>query len=56
MASAGSATFPVTSACFNTSTVNGRKSSFFEFKPQDRNMVIDVSNTLMKINWLLRFN
>lgn len=37
--SMASATFPVTSACFNTSTVNGRKSSFFEFKPQDRNMV-----------------
>ncbi|CAI8586946.1 unnamed protein product [Vicia faba] len=39
MASTGSATFSVTSACFNNSAVNGRKSSFFEFKPHDRNMV-----------------
>ncbi|XP_045830621.1 probable WRKY transcription factor 20 isoform X1 [Trifolium pratense] len=39
MTSAGSPTFPVTSTCFNTSTVNGRKYSFFEFKPPARNMV-----------------
>ncbi|KEH15807.1 hypothetical protein MTR_0535s0060 [Medicago truncatula] len=49
MASVGSATFPVTSACLNTSTVNGRKSSFFEFKLQDRNMVIDVGNALINV-------
>ncbi|KAI5432858.1 probable WRKY transcription factor 20 [Lathyrus oleraceus] len=47
MASPGSATFSVTSACFNTSAANGRKSSFFEFKPHDRNMVpADFNNDL----------
>ncbi|XP_058742893.1 probable WRKY transcription factor 20 [Vicia villosa] len=39
MASPGSATFSLTPACFNTGAANGRKSSFFEFKPNDRNMV-----------------
>ncbi|XP_012568692.1 probable WRKY transcription factor 20 isoform X2 [Cicer arietinum] len=34
-----SATFPLTTTCFNTGTVNDRKSSFFEFKPHERNMV-----------------
>ncbi|KAJ1392525.1 WRKY domain [Sesbania bispinosa] len=36
MASTASATFPVTSACFNTNTVDDRRSSFFEFKPHSR--------------------
>jgi hypothetical protein len=54
MTSAGSPTFPVTSACFNTSTVNGRKYSFFEFKPPARNMVIDVHNALFEYNIFIR--
>jgi hypothetical protein len=56
MTSAGSPTFPVTSACFNTSTVNGRKYSFFEFKPPARNMVIDVHNALFEYNIFIRWN
>lgn len=57
MTSTASATFPVTTACFNTSTVDGKRSSFFEFRPHDRsNMVmilIDVSNTLMNTTFVL---
>jgi len=42
--SAASASFPVTSACFNTNTVDDRKPSFFEFKPHSRsNMVMNYS-------------
>lgn len=54
MASAASATFPVTTACFNTNTVDARKSSFFEFKPLNRsNKVIKivVDNTLINITF-----
>ncbi|CAJ1971479.1 unnamed protein product [Sphenostylis stenocarpa] len=50
MASAASATFAVTTACFNTNTVDDRKSSFFEFKPLNRlNMVpSDFNNHVFK--------
>nr|UEC49143.1 WRKY20 [Amorpha fruticosa] len=40
MASAAPTTFPVTTACFNTNTVDDRKSSFFEFKPNSRSNMV----------------
>ncbi|XP_014504899.1 probable WRKY transcription factor 20 isoform X1 [Vigna radiata var. radiata] len=48
--SKASATFAVTTACFNTNTVEDRKSSFFEFKPLNRlNMVpADFNNHVIK--------
>ncbi|KAI4306185.1 hypothetical protein L6164_029483 [Bauhinia variegata] len=41
-----SAEFPVTTACFNTYSVDDRKSSFFEFKPHSRSDMVptDVNN------------
>ncbi|XP_028221436.1 probable WRKY transcription factor 20 isoform X2 [Glycine soja] len=50
MASAASATFPVTTACFNTNTVDARKSSFFEFKPLNRSNKVpaDFNNHVSK--------
>ncbi|XP_027330833.1 probable WRKY transcription factor 20 isoform X2 [Abrus precatorius] len=46
MASAASATFPATTARFNTSNVDDRKPSFFEFKPYNRsNMVPEDFNS-----------
>ncbi|KAK7256375.1 hypothetical protein RIF29_29818 [Crotalaria pallida] len=41
-----SATFPVTTACFNTNTVDERKSSFFELKPHNLSNLVraDFSN------------
>lgn len=42
MTSFMSATFPVTTVCYNTNPVDDGKSSFFEFKPHNRsNMVIN---------------
>ena len=59
MASAASAALPVTTVCFNSNTVDDRKSSFFEFKPPSRsNMVmrvIDVNSTLMSMTLTLVF-
>ena len=48
MTSAASASFPVTTACFNTNTVDDRKPSFFEFKPPSKsNMVMNYSILLL---------
>ncbi|XP_061375629.1 probable WRKY transcription factor 20 [Gastrolobium bilobum] len=47
-ASTVSASFPVTTACFNTNIVDDRKSSFFQFKPHNRsNMVPADFNNLV---------
>nr|AAL32033.3 WRKY-like drought-induced protein [Retama raetam] len=40
MPSAASATFPVTTACFNTNTVEERKSNIFEFKPHNKSNMV----------------
>ncbi|TKY57373.1 WRKY transcription factor 20 [Spatholobus suberectus] len=50
MASAASATFPMTTTCFNTDTADDRKSSFFEFKPLNRSNMVpaDFNNHVSK--------
>ena len=58
--SAASSTFPVTTVCFNTNTVDDRKPSFFEFKPHNRsNMVMNYLMLqlvkLMNINLQVRW-
>ncbi|CAJ1963953.1 unnamed protein product [Sphenostylis stenocarpa] len=40
LTSAVSASFPVTTVCFNTTTVDDRKPSFFEFKPHCRSNMV----------------
>lgn len=46
--SSASASFPVTTASFNTNTIDDRKPSFFEFKPHSRpNMVMSYSMLLL---------
>lgn len=48
MTSAASATFPVTTVCFNSNTVDERKPSFFEFKPHSgSNMVMNYLMLLL---------
>ncbi|XP_020232748.1 probable WRKY transcription factor 20 isoform X1 [Cajanus cajan] len=42
--SAASATFPVTTACFNSNTVDDRKPSFFEFKPHSRSNMVPADS------------
>ncbi|XP_027343729.1 probable WRKY transcription factor 20 isoform X2 [Abrus precatorius] len=42
--SAASATFPVSTSCFNTNTVDDRKSSFFEFKPHSRSNMVPADS------------
>eukprot|EP00256_Glycine_max_P044145 XP_006595624.1 WRKY transcription factor 7 isoform X1 [Glycine max] len=48
--SMASAAFPVTTACFDTNTVDDRKSSFFEFKPLSRSNMVpaDFNNHVSK--------
>ncbi|RDX61990.1 putative WRKY transcription factor 20, partial [Mucuna pruriens] len=42
--SAASATFPATTVCFNTNTVDDRKPSFFEFKPHSRSNMVPTDS------------
>ncbi|KAK7299964.1 hypothetical protein RJT34_10795 [Clitoria ternatea] len=50
IASTAPATFPVTTACFNTNAVDNRKSTFFEFKPHNRSNMVpaDFNNHVSK--------